>query len=110
MRWWSYAILREGFMDEGGGATRYPTPPRQPDIQPPANWFVRRWRREMDREARKVTRRIVKTEHRRNPDSHRVHLHVWGQERQRAMLQAGWVPLSESGVDMTVYLDIGPRL
>lgn len=93
--------------DEGKGGTIDP-PPRQPDIQPPANWFVARWRKEMDKEADRLTRKLCRRTLKRNPEGARIEIHVWGQERQRAMMQSGWEPSMERGADMTLTLQVRP--
>jgi hypothetical protein len=62
----------------------------------------------MDRQARIDTRKMIKKARRHHPDTTQLTIHIWGQERQRAMMQEGWHPLSESGADMTLTLDIAP--
>lgn len=100
-----YAIFNG--MDGERGGTIDP-PPRQPDIQPPRNWFVARWRKEMDKQADHQTKRLCRQTLRAHPEGARIEIHIWGQERQRAMMQAGWEPIMERGADMTLSLQVHP--
>lgn len=96
--------------DDGGDGRgmKIDPPPREGGLEPPRNRIVAIYRKEMDRQARKDTKRIIRTARREHPDTHTLTIHIWGQERQRAMMQEGWHPVMEQGADMTLTLDIAP--
>ena len=81
-------------------------PPAEPELQPTTNRFLLCYRKQLDRECGKITARIIREARTRGKTE--VVMHVWGRERQRAMMENGWEPLVEQGADLTLRLTIYP--
>ena len=89
-----------------GRSYKITPPPAQPELPPANTRMLRNYRRLLDAECGKITARILKEGRRKGWTE--VVLHVWGRERQRAMMENGWEPLVEQGADLTLRLTIYP--
>lgn len=68
--------------------------------------FLENWRKSLDKQAAKTTRRIIKRALTESRTPRKIRIDVYGAERQRAFMMVGWSPLSDSAGKMTLEMEL----